>query len=90
MTDRDGKGPGLPVTVLGGDHADVPLEASSGAFVAQFCVDYKTSLVLSLRHFSKTDQRHFVADFCEKLYRLKGHAANRDPLHIIIDEADHD
>lgn len=87
-TSADGKGAGFPITVLGGEHADIPLEAASGAIVADFAVQNGASLVLSLRHFSKTDQRRFVADFCEKLYRLKGQSSHRDPVHIIIDEAD--
>lgn len=87
-TSADGKGAGFPITVLGGEHADIPLEAASGAIVAEFAVNNHASLVLSLRHFSKTDQRRFVADFCEKLYRLKGQSSHRDPVHIIIDEAD--
>src|SRR5689334_12880863 len=30
----DGKGEGLPVVVFGGDHADLPLEETAGAFIA--------------------------------------------------------
>lgn len=87
-TSADGKGPGYQVTVLGGEHADIPLEASSGPIVADFAVEHGVSPILSLRHFSKTDQRRFVADFCERLYRLKGKSGNQTPLHVIIDEAD--
>ena len=32
---RDGKGPGFPVLVLGGDHGDLPLPALGGAAVAR-------------------------------------------------------
>ncbi|MEW5876067.1 MAG: helicase HerA-like domain-containing protein, partial [Candidatus Zixiibacteriota bacterium] len=87
-TSADGKGPGYAVTVLGGEHADIPLESSSGQIVADFAVEHGASLVLSLRHFSKTGQRQFVAEFCERLYRLKGKSANQRPLHVVIDEAD--
>jgi hypothetical protein len=40
-------------------------------------------LVLDLSRLSKGAMRRFVADFAERLYEK-----NRDPLHLIIDEAD--
>lgn len=85
---RDGKSAGYPITVLGGDHADLPLEATAGAVLAEFVVTHHSPVILSLRHFSMADQRRFVTDFCEKLYALKGQTANRVPLHLVIDEAD--
>jgi hypothetical protein len=85
---RDGKSAGYPITVLGGDHADLPLEATAGAVLAEFVVTHHSPVILSLRHFSMGDQRRFVTDFCEKLYALKGQTANRVPLHLVIDEAD--
>lgn len=83
-----GTGPGFPIVVMGGEHADVPLTASAGDFVANFLVNNRASAVLSLRHLSKTAQRQFVADLAESLYHLKGQARFRDPMHLIIDECD--
>ncbi|HXE13835.1 MAG TPA: DUF87 domain-containing protein [Bryobacteraceae bacterium] len=83
-----GKDSGFPITILGGDHADLPLEAAAGALLADFVVDTGTSLILSLRHMSMSDQRRFAADFAERLYAKKGKAENRNPLHLIVDEAD--
>ena len=85
---RDGQGKGFPMTVLGGDHADLPLEATAGAVLAEFVVEQHASLILSLRHFSLNDQRRFMTDFAEKLYALKGKQANRSALHLVIDEVD--
>ncbi len=85
---RDGKDPGFPITVLGGEHADLPLEASSGTVIADFAVENRVPLVLSLRHFSMADQRRLVTDFCERLYHRKGQDKYRQPLHVVIDEAD--
>ncbi|MFL5303055.1 MAG: ATP-binding protein [Anaeromyxobacteraceae bacterium] len=79
----DGKGEGYPVTILGGDHGDVPLEEGAGKVIAQLLADEAPTLVLDLAHLSKSAMRRFVADFAEELYRK-----NRRPLHIIIDEAD--
>ena len=85
---KDGKDPGFPITVLGGEHADLPLEASSGTVIADFAVENRVPLVLSMRHFSMADQRRLVTDFCERLYHRKGRDKYRQPLHVVIDEAD--
>jgi hypothetical protein len=79
----DGNGPGLPVTILGGEHADLPLPPESGAAVADLLVTERLPLVLDMFAMSKTQQRTFVTDFMERLFRK-----NRDPLHLVIDEAD--
>lgn len=79
----DGTGPGLPVTILGGEHADLPLSPESGAAVADLVVEERLPLVLDLSLMSKTQQRRWVCDFLERLYHR-----NREPLHVVIDEAD--
>lgn len=79
----DGQGPGLPVTILGGEHADLPLAPESGAAVADMLAAERLPLVLDMFAMSKTQQRTFVTDFMERLFRV-----NRDPLHLVVDEAD--
>lgn len=79
----DGTGPGLPVTILGGEHADLPLPSESGARVADLIIDERIPVVIDLSGLSKTQQRRFVCDFMERLYHR-----NRDPLHLVVDEAD--
>jgi len=81
--DADGKGPGYPIVVMGGDHGDVPLESTAGEVLADFVVEERQSVVLDMSHFRKGERARFVTDFCEKLY-LK----NRKALHLFIDEAD--
>lgn len=78
-----GDGPGLPVTILGGEHADLPLSPESGTVVADLVVGEQIPFVLDLSLMSKTQQRRFVTDFLERLYHR-----NRDPLHLVVDEAD--
>lgn len=78
-----GNGPGLPVVILGGDHGDLPLEPAAGALVADTLVGSRAPMVLDLSVMSKTQARRFVTDFTEQLYHR-----NRDPLHVIVDEAD--
>jgi uncharacterized protein len=80
---KDGKAEGFPVTVLGGDHGDVPLEETGGAVIADLIADQAPPLVISLAHFTKSAMRRFLADFAERLY-LK----NRRALHLVWDEAD--
>ena len=82
-TSIDGKGPGLPIIIFGGDHADVPLEKEGGALVADIVVDENISCILDLSHFRKKEQVRFMCDFAERLYHR-----NRDPLHLFLDEAD--
>lgn len=78
-----GKRQGYPIRVLGGDHGDLPLEATAGSIVADLVVERNASLVLDLSGFRKGEQHRFVTDFAETLY-LK----NRKPIHLFLDEAD--
>ena len=79
----DGTSAGLPIVVLGGDHGDVPLEATSGELIADLVVDERLSIVLDLSLFRKGEQVRFMTDFAEKLYHH-----NRAPLQLVLDEAD--
>ena len=83
----DGLKAGFPVVILGGDRGDLPLSGSSGHVVADFAVEHGVSLVLSLRHMRKGEQRRFVTDFAEQLYHRKGEPEHRTPLFLAIDEA---
>lgn len=79
----DGREPGFPVVILGGDHADVALRADQGAAVAELIARQRFPAVLDLSLMRKNERRAFAADFLETLYWR-----NREPLHLIIDEAD--
>ncbi len=79
----DGKSPGFPIVVFGGEHGDVPLEEHAGEIVAQSIVENGFSAVLDLSLFRKAAQVRFMTAFAETLYRL-----NRKPLHLVVDEAD--
>ena len=52
----DGKHPGLPIVILGGDHGDVPLELAAGQVIADLVIDEGISAVLDLAHFRKGEQ----------------------------------
>jgi hypothetical protein len=83
---KSGTDVGYPIAVLGGQHGDVPLEATAGALIADVLVETGQSLVLDLSEFTKTEQRRFVAEFATRLYRRKARA--RSLLHVVLEEAD--
>lgn len=79
----DGSAPGLSVVVFGGLHGDVPLDPSAGKLVADLIVQKRLTCVLDVSEMSKAEQRRFLADWAEHLYRK-----NRLPLHVFAEEAD--
>jgi CRP-like cAMP-binding protein len=80
----NGKKPGLPVVVMGGDHGDVPLEETAGRVIADFVADPTSpSVVLDFLKFRKSPMVRFMADFLEQLYHR-----NREQLMLVLDEAE--
>lgn len=79
---RDGKGPGFPVLVLGGDHGDLPLPANGGGAVARLLVEQRVNLVASTKHLTIGERTRWFIDFAGTVSRL-----NRSPLHLVLDEA---
>lgn len=84
----DGKSPGLPVVILGGERGDLPLDVSNGEVVAQLVTQERVSVLLDLSLFRKREVATFMTAFLENLYRLKAREALRTPLMLIVDEAD--
>src|SRR4051794_974031 len=83
----DGQRPGLPVTIIGGEHGDVPLEPTAGKVIADLVVEHGGSFVIDMSLFeSNSAQDKFAMEFGERIYRAK--ASNRSPLHLMVDEAD--
>lgn len=84
----DGRGPGLPIVILGGERGDVPLESSGGEVVAKLVVEDHVSALLDLSLFRKSEVATFMTAFLEHLYRLKARDVYRTPVMLVIDEAD--
>lgn len=83
----NGEKEGLPVVIIGGEHADVPLEYTAGKVIADLVVDHPGYYVIDLSSTeSNAQQDRFAMDFAERLYRRKNKV--RDPLHLFVDEAD--
>lgn len=80
----NGKSAGLPITIMGGEHGDVPLEPTAGALVADIIISEGISVILDLSLFdSKADEIRFATAFLDRLYRK-----NKRPLLFVCDEAD--
>ena len=77
-----GDGPGYPVVVFGGDHADVPLAADHGEAIAEIIGVSTTPAILDTREMTVGQRTRFFTGFAETLLRK-----NRGPLTLIIDEA---
>lgn len=85
---RDGKGPGQPIFIFGGERGDIPLEVNGGSIVASLLVEQNVSVLLDLSHFRKREVAQFMTQFLEDLYRLKAKDKYRTPLMLMVDEAD--
>lgn len=84
----NGKDPGLPIVILGGERGDVPLEPGSGEIIAKLIVEERISALLDLSLFRKHEVATFMTSFMETLYRLKAREIYRTPMMLVIDEAD--
>lgn len=88
LSAADGKAPGLPFVILGGEHGHVPLEVGAGELVAKTIVEERVTALLDLSLFRKHEVATFMTAFLETLYRLKAREQYRTPMMLIIDEAD--
>lgn len=83
----DGSSDGFPVVIVGGNHADVPLDEHAGKIIADLVVDHPGFYIID---FCLTDseaaQDRFATDFGTHFYRRK--ESSKFPLHLFIDEAD--
>lgn len=84
----DGKKPGYPVVIFGGEHGDVPLETAGGELVAKLVVEERVSILIDLSLFRKHEVATFMTAFLENLYRLKAQEKYRTAVMLVIDEAD--
>jgi hypothetical protein len=80
----DGTAAGYPVIVFGGRHADVPITAEMGAALGRLIASEALAGVIDLSELgSEAARRRFMAAFSDALYE-----ANREPLHLVLGEAD--
>lgn len=79
----DGKSDGFPVAVFGGMHADMPIESDAGHALAGVIATRNVPAIVDVSEFTRAERIRFATAFFETLAR-----SNRDPLHLIVDEAD--
>jgi hypothetical protein len=77
----DGKTPGYPVVIFGGEHADVPINEHSGAAVAELVATSNRPCVIDLGGWMVRPRTRFFIDFASTLFKLtKGRRC------LVIDE----
>ena len=78
---RTGKGPGFPVVIFGGPHADVPVNDRAGSAIAELVATGNRPAILDLSELTNEARVRIFADFAHGLFRL-----NKMPLWVVIDE----
>lgn len=79
----DGQDAGFKVAVIGGEHADMPLDPAAAVPLADIVAHENVPMVLDVSDLSKSAQQSFLLAFLRELRRI-----NRDPLTIVLEEAD--
>lgn len=79
----DGSPSPYEIPVIGGDHADIPVDDTMGAALGEIVALSKSSFVIDLSGFSVAGMRRFMTAFAEALF-----FNNRNPITLFVDEAD--
>lgn len=66
---RDGKRPGYPVVIFGGEHADVPINEHAGAHVAELFATGNRSMLIDLGGWMVGERTRFWIDFASALFK---------------------
>jgi uncharacterized protein len=77
----DGKKAGFPVVIFGGEHADVPLNAHTGAQVAELVATGNRPSLIDLGGWMVGERTRFFIDFASSLFRH-----TRGARYLVIDE----
>lgn len=77
----DGKRPGYPVVIFGGEHADVPINAHAGAAVAELVATGNRPSLIDLGGWMVGERTRFFIEFASTLFKL-----TRGARHLVIDE----
>lgn len=80
----DGKRPGFPIVVVGGRHADLPLEEGGGEALARAVVEQRFSVIVDTSLLTKGATLRFLDAFLGTLYQV-----NEKNLLLLLDEVDY-
>ena len=76
-----GKSAGFPVVIFGGEHSDVPVNATAGAQVAELYATGNRPCIVDLGGWSVADRTRFFIEFAAALFKF-----TRGPRWLVIDE----
>lgn len=82
-TSADGRKPGYPVAIIGGEHADYPLDLALAVPLADVLARENVPTIIDLSDVTKSQQQKFLIHFLRELRR-----ANRDAMTLVLEEAD--
>lgn len=87
----NGKDPGLPFIVLGGEKGDIPLSPDAGHRLAEFVVERRLSSVLDVSDFDDEERARFVSEFLDRFLvcskkRRQVHMMVFEEVHLIAPE----
>lgn len=74
---------GLPVTIFGGDHGDIPLSPDAGDALGRALAPREVHAIIDVSEMTGGQKNRFLTAFFEAFY-----ASNKSALHLIVDEAD--
>ncbi len=77
----DGRRPGFPIVIFGGEHADVPLNPAAGAAVAELIATGNRPSLLDLGSWMVGERTRFFIDFASTFFRF-----TRGRRYLVIDE----
>jgi hypothetical protein len=70
---KDGRGPGFPVVIFGGEHADVPLDPRAGAHVGELLATGNRPALIDMGGWMPGERTRFWVDFASAMFRhVKG------------------
>lgn len=83
---EDGKAPSpFHPVIFGGSHGDLPITEHVGALIGETVATMSESCIIDLSQIgTKAGERRFMLAFLTALYRC----TNKEPVHLIVDEAD--
>lgn len=79
---EDGKRPGYPVVIFGGEHADVPINAHAGAHVAELFATGNRPCLIDLGGWMVGERTRFWIDFASTLFKH-----TKGQRWLVVDEA---
>lgn len=74
---------GFPVTIFGGDHADIEITPDAGSEIAAAIAGRDVQAIIDVSDMTGGEKTRFLTAFLQRLY-----ADNRAVLHLVVDEAD--